>query len=425
VARPRTRPSRLTEAALLGRDIRRRAWSAVRDTPGLILISLLLGSALWLSVTDAENPTRVDTFPAQIRVEAVNTAPTLAVANALQTVEVRVSAPEDRWQRLTSEDFRAFVDLNGMSGREQLVNVQVDVASGVSGVRIVGVSPSAILVNLEPFVSRDVQVAPRLLGSVPLGYRVAEATPAQESVRVSGPESLVNLVREVAAEVNVTGLTVGLEQSVSLVPRGEGAGEIRGVSLDPPTMRVALNVEQTILQRLLPLQTSVTGEPAPGYRVTDVRIEPSTVRVDGPIDALQSVDAIAVPDIDITGATADVTETLVVAPSAETITPREIQATVTVVIEPIRGSITVPVGVTAQNVAGGAAARVEPGSVSITLEGELPLLNSLLQGDVSAAIDLANAAPGTANFPVTVSVPAGVTVLSVQPVEVSVTLEFP
>ena len=425
MARPRPRPSRLTEAALLARDIRRRTWSAIRDTPGLILISLLLGSALWLSVTDAENPTRVDTFPAQIRVESVNVAPTLAVANALQTVEVRVSAPEDRWQELTSEDFRAFVDLNGMGGREQLVNVQVDVASGVGGVRIVGVSPSAILVNLEPFVSRDVQVVPRLLGSVPLGYRVANATPEQESVRVSGPESLVNLVREVAAEVNVTGLTVGLEQSVSLVPRGEGAGEIRGVTLDPPTMRVAIDVEQTILQRLLPLQTSITGEPAAGYRVTDVRVEPATVRVDGPIDALQSVDSIAVPEVDITGATADVTETLVVEPSAETITPREIQVAVTVVIEPIRGSITVPVGVTAQNLAEGAVATAEPGSVSVTLEGELPLLNSLLQGDVSATVDLANAPAGTAVYPVTVNAPAGVTVLSVQPVEVSVTLEVP
>ncbi len=425
MARPRTRPSRLTEAALLARDLRRRAWGAIRDTPGLLLISLLLGSALWLSVTDAENPTRVDTFPAQIRVEAVNVAPTLAVANALQTVEIRVAASEARWEELASDDFRAFVDLNGMSGREQLVNVQVDLAGGVSGVRIASVSPSAILVNLESFVSRDVPVEPRLLGSVPLGYRVADAVPERESVRVSGPESLVNLVREVAAEVNVTGLTVGLEQTVSLVPRGEGAGEIRGVSLDPPTARVAISVEQTILQRLLPLQASVTGLPAAGYRVADVRVEPPTVRVDGPIDALQSLDVIAVPEIDITGATANVEETLVVEPSAATITPREIQATVTVVIEPIRGTVTVPIGVGAQNLPQDALARAEPATVSVTLEGELPLLNSLLPEDVTATVDLGNALPGTSIYPVTIVAPPGVAVVSVQPVEVSVTLEIP
>jgi YbbR domain-containing protein len=424
VNRPRARPSRLTEAALLTRDLRRRAWGAIRATPGLLLISLLLGGALWLSVTDAENPTRVDTFPAQISVEAVNAAPTLAVANALQTVEVRVSAPEDRWESLTSENFRAFVDLNGMGSREQLVNVQVDVVD-ISGVRIVGVSPSAILVNLEPFVSKDVEVRPRLLGSVPLGYRVASAEAEQETVRVSGPESLVNLVREVAAEVNVTGLTVGLEQSVSLVPRGEGAGEIRGVTLDPPSLRVAIEVEQTILQRLLPLRTSITGEPAAGYRITDIRVDPPAARVDGPIDALQSLDSIAVPEIDITGATADVTESLVVEPGAGTITPREIPVSVTVAIEPMRGSLTIPVTVSAVNVPEGLQATLDPMSVSVTLEGELPVLNSMLQGDVTATVDLAEAPRGTALYPVTIATPPGTTVLSVQPVEVSVTLDLP
>src|SRR5690606_37418212 len=112
-------------------------------------------------------------------------------------------------------------------------------------------------------------------------------------------------------------------------------------------------------------------------RVADVRVEPPTVRVDGPIDALQSLDVIAVPEVDITGATANVEESVVVEPSAATITPREIPATVTVVIEPIRGTLTVPIGVAAQNLPAGAIARADPGSVSVTLEGELPLLNSL------------------------------------------------
>jgi YbbR domain-containing protein len=209
------------------------------------------------------------------------------------------------------------------------------------------------------------------------------------------------------------------------VARGEGAGEIRGVTLDPPTLRVALEVEQTILQRLLPLRTAIAGEPAAGYRVTDVRVDPPTVRVDGPIDALQSLDSIAVPEIDITGATADVTETLVVEPSAGTITPREIPVRVTVVIEPIRGSLTVPVAISAVNVTEGLTATIDPPAVSVTLEGDLPLLNSLLQGDVTATIDLAGAPAGSGTYPVTVNVPAGVTVPSVQPVEVSVTLGVP
>ena len=64
----------------------------------------------------------------------------LAVANALKTVEVRLSAAEDRWEGVTSDNLRAFVDLNGLTAREQRVAVQVDVR-GIGGVRVVSVSP--------------------------------------------------------------------------------------------------------------------------------------------------------------------------------------------------------------------------------------------------------------------------------------------
>src|SRR5690606_9146945 len=105
--------ARRDELAELGRDSLRRVWASVSHTPGLLLVSLLIAIGLWVFVTDAENPTVVDFFPQPIPVEAVNVSDQLAVANQLPTVSVRISAPSDRWEQLTSADFRALVNLDG------------------------------------------------------------------------------------------------------------------------------------------------------------------------------------------------------------------------------------------------------------------------------------------------------------------------
>ena len=135
--RGRQRPD---ELLTLLRQAGARILATVRGTPGLLLFSLLLGVALWVFVTEEENPTRTDIFPAPISVRAVNVGQSLAVANQLEFIDVRIAAPEDRWEQLTSDNFRAFVDLNGLEAREQNVPVRVEVP-GISGVRVVETIP--------------------------------------------------------------------------------------------------------------------------------------------------------------------------------------------------------------------------------------------------------------------------------------------
>src|SRR5690606_884390 len=235
------------------------------------MLSLLLAISLWVFVTDTENPTIVDYFPQPIQVEAVNVRDSLGVANQLPTVNVRVSAPTDGWEDLTAANFRAVVDLNGFDARSQEVPVQIEI-QGIRGARVVETDPRNIVVNLENPVSKTVSVETRAVRSLPIGYELGTMQPAMPGVTVTGPESLVDLVAEAAADVNVTGLTVSVEQTVSLKPLGAGGSEIRGVRLDPATVRVSLDVNQSTLVRTVPLTVEVSGSPAPGFRVTSVSI---------------------------------------------------------------------------------------------------------------------------------------------------------
>lgn len=413
-------PRRRGEALELARDAWRRAVAAVRRSPGLFVVSLFIGVSLWVFVTDTENPTVIDFFPQPITVEAVNVEEGLAVANQLSTVNVRVSAPSDRWQSLSTANIRAYVDLKGFDARSQEVPVLVEVR-GIGGVRLVDTEPRSITVNLEDLVSRTVPVRARTIGSLPTGYELGSMAPATTNVRVTGPESLVALVSEAAADVNVTGLTVGVEQGVTLKPLGAGGAEVRGVRLEPESVRVLVEINQSTLIRTLPLTVEIVGNPDPGFRVSSVMTSPAAILVQGPIEALQRIDSIALPSVNVNGARTDIVRSVAVPlPPGLAFVDRE-RATVTVSIAPMTGRLRMRLAVTTEGLAGGSTALVDPGNIEVVLEGALPVLNALGTADVRATADLIGRV-GTVTVPVQVTVPEGVTLVSVQPQSVTVTI---
>ncbi|MEE8346698.1 MAG: hypothetical protein V3S20_05075, partial [Dehalococcoidia bacterium] len=64
--------------------------ASLRNNMGLVTLSLVLGFALWIFVTDTENPTRSGVLPFDLPVEAVNVPGDLALAGSPVNVRVRV-----------------------------------------------------------------------------------------------------------------------------------------------------------------------------------------------------------------------------------------------------------------------------------------------------------------------------------------------
>jgi YbbR domain-containing protein len=408
------------EALDLARGAWRRSWSAVRGTPGLLVLSLFLGISLWVFVTEDENPTRVDDFPRAIEVEAVNVGSGLAVANQLDTVIVRISAPEDRWDELTAANFRAFVDLNELGAREQEVRVQVDVISAGAGVRVVGTVPDAVVVNLEDLVAKEVPVTINVLGALRTGYQLQMTTAEVTTAVVTGPVTLVDRVTEAVANVNVTGLNAGIEQATQLVPTSS-AGEIRGVTLEPSLVRVNLEIAQRNLFRQLPLSAEILGEPATGYRVTSVSVSPTTLSVEGIIQAVQSLDSLQLPPIDISGEQSDVIRVVTanLPGGLSTDDPREV--TIAITIEPIESTTRLSLAPVVEGLDPGLEATFQD-DVELTLSGPLPILNALADGDIRAVLDLDGLGAGTFDVAVRIETPEGVTVDTSMPETVEVVI---
>ena len=402
----------------------RRVAGVVRRTPGLLALSFALSVSLWIFVTDTENPTQVEVFPSPITVEAVNVPQGLAVANQLPAVDIRVAAATDRWQDLTAANFRAFVDLNGFDARTQEVPVRIEVV-GMSAVRVLDSNPRTISVNLEAFVANKVSIGTRTVGQLPTGYELGGTAPAVSAATVSGPASLVALVTDAVANVNVTGLTTGVEASVTLRPQGAGGGEIRGVRIEPPTVKVNVDVIQSTIVRTVPLEVGVVGVPEAGYRVASVVASPITVQIQGAANTLRQVERLALPAVDVAGARSDIARSLAV-PLPPGVTALGAQrATVTVTIRPAEGTLRTVLAVQPLNVAPGFRAEISPATVDVLISGALPALNTLRASDVRLTVDARDRGRGTYSLAVSATTPEGITVQSVQPTSVNVTIASP
>ncbi len=64
--------------------------TSVRSHVGLASLSIVLGFALWIFVTDTENPTRSGVLPIELAVESVNVPGDLALSGSPVNVRVRV-----------------------------------------------------------------------------------------------------------------------------------------------------------------------------------------------------------------------------------------------------------------------------------------------------------------------------------------------
>ena len=418
-----TTEERIRNILEISQDALLRSLRTIRVTPGLFLLSLGLSSALWIFITEEENPTRIDELSRPLNVQAFNVEPGLAVANQLPSVEVILAAPEDRWEEIEagSGKFTAYVDLNGVRKREQAVRVHVE-TEGVRGIRVVETITETIIVNLEDLEIIDIPVRVRPIGTTPFGYELGDISSTKNIVSVAGPASLIDRVSDAVADINITGLTLPIEQTVNLIPRGSGGGEIRGVSIDPPSLGVAIDIQRSTLSRTLPLKVEITGDPSNGYRISDINVDPVAIAIEGTLSALQQLDSLTLDEVDVKGARNNITKELLIELPEGVISLDPLEATVSVQITAIQGSVSFGVAPQIINLKAGLSANPQSLVVPITIYGPLPLLNTLSPDSVPINLDMSDFSAGIHKIEPVIILPPGVRTEPLQPILVSVIL---
>jgi YbbR domain-containing protein len=183
---------------------------------------------------------------------------------------------------------------------------------------------------------------------------------------------------------------------------------------------VSLKFEESV-SKSVAVSARVEGEPAAGFTVGGVTIEPSTVTIVGPASVLANLTEAITETISVTGASHPVVEDVTIGVADPVVRLRQPQnARVTVAIAAVPDEWSVH-GVTVQVQNGHPSAVVSPTDVTLRVRGPRDSMETD-PARYSAAIDLSGLASGRHVVPVRVEPPTGIGLLRVDPAEVAVTI---
>lgn len=403
----------------------RPTFRSLRDNKGLAVISFVMAFGVWIFVTAAENPTRTRVLPLDIPVEPVNVASDVVVKNDLDEVRVRISVEEDVFESLTSADFEATVDLEGLTVGEYSWPVEVRRLTTRGGLRVEDVLPEEISVSLVARESKQIPVLINVTGEPATGYTMGAPEPEETEVSVSGPAEKVALVTQAVGSINVEGRTDPVDQAIRLEPRDDNGNLVEKLTLEPQLVNVVIEVEQTTFSRPVTVNPDVTGVPADGYNIVSASANPATVLIRGDEDSIREVTTISTQPVNVSGEADDIMKSVSLKLPQGVSVVGSPNVTVTVRIEAAQGTVRFGVPLTARGLGLGLTVAGDLPTVQVTLKGALPDLLELTSSDIVAFVDVTGKDAGTHSVGVEIVLPDGLetTAETAEPSEVIVALE--
>ena len=398
--------------------------SRVRRDLALLLTAIGLAIVIWFIITDSQNKTVVEQLGFALTVEAQNIPSDLAAASRIPPALIEIAGREDDIAAASPDNFVATVDLTGLAAGTH--EIPINVASREGNVTVRSVQPQFVEVILESVVSRLIQVSVEVENSPPLGFDVGDPVAGVGTVSVTGIEQLVDLVDTVVARVDIGGATVDVDATVSLQARTSTGASVGAVQISPPTIDVQVPVQQEIFRRAVAVTPSVTGEPAPGFRVDSISVDPVTVVVVGTLEALERVGSATTLPVLINGRDADLrAETAVLPPDGLALEDPRATVIVSIGLATFIEEAVFRVPVEISGLGGGLEVTVIPERVEVRVRGPAPDIASLDPASFRVTVNAIGVSPGLREQPVQVAFSGDLDIVSVTPAEVTIRIEVP
>lgn len=361
-----------------------------------LLLALVLALTVWVAAVSSDDPIQTNAMPNPISIHLQGLGSGLVLVSAQpKQATVAVRSPLSVWRSLAASEISLSVDLTGLKpGNYQLaVHHSVD----RSMVQIASVDPSTVSVTIEAATSSTLPITVIAVGEPAIGFRSDSPSVNPASAEVVGPTSAVQKVTQVVAQVDLTGRTQALTQDLELQAVDSNGDPVSGVQVTPNTASVHVGIEELGGYRSVVVLPKIEGEVEPGYQLTRITVSPTLVTVfSSDPNLVDQLGGFAETEpVSLTGATADFQMNVGLALPQGVSIVGDKTVTVKVSISPIENSVKVTRRLTLSGLPDGLYAIPSPDTISLILNGPVPLLDSLKPEDVRVVIDLSNLSVGT------------------------------
>jgi YbbR domain-containing protein len=272
------------------------------------------------------------------------------------------------------------------------------------GLKIVSVAFALLLWFLvssqRAAVERGLRI-PLELQNLPENLEMVEPPQEAVDVRVRGAADLLGRLvsGDLVATVDLSAAQPGRRLFHISPERVKAPFAVEVTQITPSSVAIRFEPSAT---RIVRVQASVEGEPAPGFIIGEVTAEPKMVEVVGPESALRRVTEAITEPLWVGSARSAVKSTVVLGVAEQGVrlkTARSAVVSVAIVEAPAARVLdSVPVRV--RNLATGLTARVTPPTVKVRVRGTTPAVEKIRAASVVAYVDLNGISEGDYGLPV-------------------------
>ena len=271
------------------------------------VVSLLAALFIWVYVTGTQEEPIELSFN---NVEVVFTGEDTLQASrgyvinniSTETVSVKISGTRRNIGSLSASDIKATIDVSLISQTGTITQYYtLTYPDGVDAdaVSIVSSNPSVISFNVTRMSTKQVPVEVQFKGSTAEGYIAGEVEYEPKTITISGPESELEQIDHVYAEIGGDELTMTRTADVPFVLMDKSGNELSsdGFEFDVSTINVTIPI--SMMKEVSLYVQCIYGAGATEEN-TSIEIEPSTITISGDTSVVSGINRIDIATIDLT-----------------------------------------------------------------------------------------------------------------------------
>jgi YbbR domain-containing protein len=405
-----------------------RALRSIISNIVTLLLALVVAIIIWFNASQVEEALVRQTIQTPINIVGIPEDGTIIEPNleTLQPLIIGFEGPESVVSELTADNFAATIDLSGVPYAEEIdVPVQVQVST-TEEIAIIFQSTEVVTVLLEQSISREIPIELDIRGTVARGH--TQGTPLIDPpfITASGPTSAVEQLSTIRLTVFLNNARETQLYSPSQLIFYDLQGRVastRGLTLSAEEVEVTIPINESAGFAEKFITVTRVGEPASGYRLLNVSVEPGSVFVTGPPTQLEALTRVETERIDITGLTESVRLQVALDLPEGIRLDQDQEVFVDIEIEPrfdtanFRRDVEI-LGLDPEL----EVSDLDPENVRVTFFGPVLVLEALLESDIRVTVDLFELEAGTYSVVPEVVFPEqrGIELRSIQPSVITV-----
>lgn len=283
---------------------------------GWKVLSLVLAIVVWIIVANVDDYKTTKQISG-IKIDFVN-GEAITGRNKVyeipvdKTITIVVKGRRKVVEKLTSEDFKAVADLSKMSVTNA-VQVQVSAVSAYIGRDLtISYNDNAVVIAVEDRITKQLPISVKAKSEVAEGYAIRSKSAVPNLITVEGAESVVNMIDEVVAEIDVSGANHNLIAYANPVFLDKNGNEIDASKFNYDVKEIEVSVE-VLKTKKLAVRVKTTGDPKENYGIASIDYQPTSVLVVGEQADLEKVDEILIDDIDVSDCDKDLETSVLIA----------------------------------------------------------------------------------------------------------------